>query len=718
MIDSFLHVTRQVATLYDRTIESNQEVVRGEEERALEGRFCWAVARDLRGQVEERRSMVVVEQGAIAKLEGVVEHLWREKAMVDREVVGATGRLREEREKHQGKEQGLQGRRREVERLRGEKKAADSRVRRLGEKKVELEREVRVLEEQVKVEEGRGVADREAMRLKVVVKKEIVEIDVGKAVEELEGLVAKEKKITKYLEKLERERLGLQEKVAVAEAGLEEVRGEEEEELSGYGRLTARLVAELRAAAASGGGRFQFERAPVGPVGRHLAAGPPRLAGLLEAELGRQLLGAFLVHGEQDRAVLRRLMAEVFGEGSRQPTIHTCPFLPRRHQVLRLAGLTTVLDCLVISGTEEQQTVVFNHLVDLKAVEQVVVCRGHREAAALTIERRAVPAGVAYAVTEEFYRYLPPSAAASYRSFYMERGRGGLLVSSRASLLQARGQAVAKARAALAEVQAMVEQQAREEAQVRGRREEVGDRLGELREQEQVLAGQLLEEEQEVVKRSLNSTWEKAHRMEEELVVARRQVEEAVTKLQECVTKANILTKEMEELRCLEEPLLEDIKKAKDKVVNKRKEIANVEKAIASRLKKVKELESEIKSLEEKETKHLEAAGGAPPQESDLTMAQLNARLRRVRSRRKEAGGGEAREAREAAVAEYRGARDQFERAKRRLEGLEVLVEQMEEGEGRRQDNLLIIRSTITSTLRRRFNWYIEKFGRQVSLCG
>ena len=49
-------------TLYNRTIEMKQEVVRGEKERALEARFCWAVARDLRGQVEERRARVVVEQ--------------------------------------------------------------------------------------------------------------------------------------------------------------------------------------------------------------------------------------------------------------------------------------------------------------------------------------------------------------------------------------------------------------------------------------------------------------------------------------------------------------------------------------------------------------------------------------------------------------------------------------------------------------------------------
>ena len=695
-------------TLYDRTIEMKQEVVRGEEERALEARFSWAVARDLRGQVEEKRARVVVEQEALDRHLANLDHLEEKKAMVDREVAEAMGKLGEERGRHQGKELELQEKRREVERLRGVKKAADSRVKRIREKKTELEGEVRVLEEQVRVEEDRGVADRQARKQDVEAKVEMVKIYVGKAVEELEGLEVKEKKITQDMEKIQRERLDLMEKVAEAEAGLEEVRGEEQ--VSGQGRLADRLVAELRR------GRCQFERPPVGPVGRHLAADPPRLAALLEAELGQQVLGAFLVHSERDRAVLRRLMGAVFAEGSRQPTIYTCPFLPRRHQVRRVAGLTTVLDCLVISGTEEEQTVVFNHLVDLRAAEQVVVCRGHGEAAAITMERAAVPAGMAYAITEEFYRYLPPSDSTSYRSFYLERGGGGLLAPSRTSLLVARREEVARAEAALAQVQAGVQQRGREVAQVQARREEVTGKLGELRRQEQVLAGQVQAgvQEVEVVKRSLHTTWEEVHRVEEELVVARRQVEEATAKLQDGVAKANIHTKEMKELHCLEEPLMEDIKRAKAKVFIKQKEIDNVEKARASRLKKIKELEAEISSIEEKERRHRAAAGGEPPQESDLTVAQLNARLREARSRREDVGGGEAREAREVALAEYRSGVDAFEKEKRKLEGLEGLVKQMEEGELRRRDNLLIIRKIITSTLRRRFDWYMEKFGQQV----
>ena len=53
-----------------------------------------------------------------------------------------------------------------------------------------------------------------------------------------------------------------------------------------------------------------------------------------------------------------------------------------------------MMDYLELSGSEEDQAVVFNHLVDLKKIEAVVVKRSQTEAGSLCTMRQNVPANL------------------------------------------------------------------------------------------------------------------------------------------------------------------------------------------------------------------------------------------------------------------------------------------------------------------------------------
>lgn len=63
---------------------------------------------------------------------------------------------------------------------------------------------------------------------------------------------------------------------------------------------------------------------------------------------------------------------------------------------------------------------VFNHLVDQKSIESVLVCRTQAVAKSLMTHRENVPQNVSYAITLDYYKFNPPRGASSYRSYYMD----------------------------------------------------------------------------------------------------------------------------------------------------------------------------------------------------------------------------------------------------------------------------------------------------------
>jgi hypothetical protein len=111
--------------------------------------------------------------------------------------------------------------------------------------------------------------------------------------------------------------------------------------------------------------------------------------------------------------------------------IFTSKFLHLRHKVIKPPELNTVLDLIEIVGTEDHQTVVFNFLVDVRQVEAVVVVETQAKAKNLTTFEQHVSRGLAYCITVDWYKFIPPSNSGSYRSYFLDRRTGvGLLNTS------------------------------------------------------------------------------------------------------------------------------------------------------------------------------------------------------------------------------------------------------------------------------------------------
>merc|ERR1719187_2835546 len=189
----------------------------------------------------------------------------------------------------------------------------------------------------------------------------------------------------------------------------------------------------------------RFQQVPIGPVGAHVklrgeAASNPDLARLVETELSRAQITSYLCNSDEDRRQLSRLLDDVYGTDRHKPRIFTSKFIHKPHSVVKpICRELVLLDYLQI-----ETPVVFNHLVDQKSIESVIVCRTQDSAKALMTRREYVPANVSYAITHDFYRFFPPRETSSYRSYYMERLPGSeMLRATMSNLVQERQEELA-----------------------------------------------------------------------------------------------------------------------------------------------------------------------------------------------------------------------------------------------------------------------------------
>ena len=104
----------------------------------------------------------------------------------------------------------------------------------------------------------------------------------------------------------------------------------------------------------------------------------------------------------------------------RQPVIFQSKFLKKRHNVLQVEHQKTILDYIRFSGSEQEAIVVFNHLVDQKSIESIVITEKQSEAKKLCTYRHQVPENLKHVITLDNYKFIPPSDRSSYRSYYLE----------------------------------------------------------------------------------------------------------------------------------------------------------------------------------------------------------------------------------------------------------------------------------------------------------
>ena len=243
-----------------------------------------------------------------------------------------------------------------LERTKLELKQMNANLRMETQNKNKLSQEVRILREQleeVERKEGEEFSRQEKRKLerKVILKK--LESDkrgaeaeinqTGKARERIEEKLKVEEGTESQLRK---ELSGKRDRQKILKAELDDLQRTQgaQQRLAVFGAKIPALELELERS------RAVFKVMPVGPVGAHVkltgeAATNPEVGRLLETELTRAGLTAYLCDSDHDRRELSAILNRVYGGDKTKPRIFTSKFLNTRHNVTRpfISGNNVVL---------------------------------------------------------------------------------------------------------------------------------------------------------------------------------------------------------------------------------------------------------------------------------------------------------------------------------------------------------------------------------------
>jgi len=459
--------------------------------------------------------------------------------------------------------------------------------------------------------------------------------------------------------------------------------------------------------------RGEFNRLPVGPVGKHVrVAGDSNLVALVEVQLSTRLLRAYLVDNSRDSKVLAEILHSVYGATRAKPMVIISKFLALRHCVELPAaspGCQNLADLVQVQGDEEEQVQVYNCLVDRAGVDGVVVAESQEVAGALCqAPRRAT----SIAVTLDWYKYHPPTNSTAFRSFYMVKAPALLLSPTGAQeQWKARQGELEEAerlkQVTAREVEELVRRRVEMEREAKVEREE----LERVRKREADVKAKLRREQQrrdeEKVPVTVEVQVEQKRREEGELVEVIKAKEEAVIKVdlaivaveeeetEEAQRMVGVSEVEMEVRRRLEEVqaavLAMETRRAREE--EKLQAVVAEETVLAAEVGRMEEV---VAGLE----KEARAATGGEEVEVEESVEKLTARINTLAAERL---GREVGDYGTAALERYKELAAEIQTKGRRVAELRVLHTELQEQMERRRELFKSLREKVVDMVERRF---------------
>lgn len=720
---------KQLTLKYEKLKELDKLKERDAEEERLQKEFMWALVKENRGEQEKVANKIAQKETALENPREKLKSLHQVKVQLDNQMTKQMDKAEQERGQYAREERELTELKIETERLKEEEKKIKADIKGYDSLKKTLQGEIRIMKEQVEqLSSSQNSRDKVKLakeRQKKLNRLEERRAEINEEIEKMgtdrDDVESQQDANRKELEKSEYDRKGCQRKVEHLESELAEMVGMGDQKLAVFDRLAPRVAEEIRSAAR----KQLFKICPLGPVGSHIklsadAASNPALARLLETELGTNQVKAYLCNDDQDRKVLWDIFNRVYGH-QKKPQIFTSKFLPRKHDVRRVEHYNTVMDYLEITGSPSEATVIFNHLVDQKSIESIVVCKNQDEAKSICTFHQNVPRNMNYAITHDFNRFFPPTNTTSYRSYYIDPKTSQMLGANMSNKVEEKKSDIQRTRTSMQEINANSEILVRTKANLKMRSDEIRNGITDLRrelakissEKSQLKAEEDSVDNMETVSEKLEEKSGEFDHLCELQDNKLNDKDHVINLIKEkgavFAKKAKIVAK----LREATNPIEREISKIEGQISSKKKEISNQEKVVKRYQTEVAQLKRDLKEKEGEEKKFLIQAkqkAGAEMEPSGTVM-QLNAKIKQIRETKKKTSKVVA--DREKLLEEYRELKEQYETQKRKITNIEEHVKMMEDMNTARNDNYLFIRKTISNIIQRRFAMLSESFSRQ-----
>merc|ERR1719186_370445 len=721
---------KQLILKFEELKEIDKLTKRDLEEEQIQKEFIWALIEENRVEIGNIRNHIVQKETALENPREKLNYLHQLNAKLHNQLNQQVDVAEHERGQYVREERELTEIRIETEKLKKEVKNRRAEIKGYIYTMTNIQGEIRIMKEQIdqfnsNKEKVKLAEERQRKLLNLEDKRTKINEEIVKMGTERDNIESQQDCNTKELQKIENDRKCYQSKVEHLKCELVDMEGMGNQKLAVFDRLAPTVAEEIRLADL----KQQFGVCPLGPIGSHIkltgeAASNPALARLVETELGTNMLKAYLCNDSQDKKVLRDIINRVYGS-QKKPQIFTSKFLTRRHAVRRVESYNTVLDYLEITGSDQEATVVFNHLVDQKSIESVVVCKTQEEAMNICTFLQNVPRDMNYTITHDFNRFFPPTNTTSYRSYYIQSYPYTSLVlgTSMRSKLEEKKSEIVRTRRDIQKINILQYNMLQTKSNLEMQGDKVRSRIVELREdlanissiksrlkaeENSVDTTEILQDKLEEKKEEYDNMFKLHETQLKERVKMDNKMKEAVLDL---AKQSEIVAK----LREATNPIEREISITELQIASKKKEISNQEKVVKRYQKEVELWKRDLKIKETHGEQFLIQAEQKSCSEyvkPSGTVLQLNAKLKLIRDARMKSSKVMAE--REKLLLEYKELKTHYDMQKRKVATIEEHVKLMEDMNQAKSKNFQFIRKTISNMVQRRFAMLSELFSHQL----
>lgn len=496
-----------------------------------------------------------------------------------------------------------------------------------------------------------------------------------------------------------------------------------EEKLAIIDRFAPMVAEEIKKASS----RQEFK--VMGPVGKYIQLNGEigqgeEIKKLIETEIGANNLKSYLCDNDKDRKILWNILQRVYGN-QKKPQIFTSKFLNKRHKVDRVdGGHNTMMDFIEISGTPEEQTVVFNYLVDQKGIEAIVIKKNQTEASKLCTYIQNVPRNMNYCITEDFNRFLPPTRNTSYRSYFIEPTSTRILGCDMNSKMREKKASIGASEQKVSELEKEHEKLLRLKqttkkdietlkTEIQKYREE----LGEISKQKSKLkAEEISTDNVDTLQEKMRQKQDGYDKYETILKNIKTELDDTTKKLNEKNQEYNKILRDEMNKREKVIPLENDLRNVEGEISRKRKEVVNQQKLINRLSLEVSQYQGKLKGLEKEGEKHLKASrqlklSATTDIRPSGTVEEISAKLKEIKKSKKKNNLGDC----DIVLNEYTDLVTDIENIKKNLELLEEWNKNITKMNEDRLGRMVIIRHSITKIVSRKFHLLSHKFREQVN---
>jgi len=389
------------------------------------GELSWAVVRDQEFEVDEIKKKLDTEQRKLPMCDKSIEkHSDEEKSMrqrkkqVEAEIQNIASGQREEEEK-------LKELKRDYEKKHNLAKTSRKAVNQVKREQDKINADIEALSEKVEELRRTGTAEFEEKHKERIEKMKNCQMHVDTldaqketSTNHLKHLNANTSEIDQKLFQMKADLTKENGKVSKIQQDLKDLMNSGKNKLAAFSSYMPNLVSEISR-------NKRFKCPPIGPLGAYINVRedtPENIARAIEAELGGLML-SFLVSCSEDQRELYNLFERKIGRNNRKPTIFTCKFTDRKHDVSTDRASSSSFPVL-IDFCQIDDANVYNRVVDSGCLERILYISSTDEAERVLSNPDLVPRNVLHANVANSYQYYP---APNYRSYFKEDRSRGLL---------------------------------------------------------------------------------------------------------------------------------------------------------------------------------------------------------------------------------------------------------------------------------------------------